>query len=182
MLRDQSQRRRRIDPAVVERAPADNPGDAVRLMRFERRNIGKRGNSAGGDNRNSDLSRQIGHYRRVDTCERPIARNVGVNNSRHSAILEAPGHLDCADPRCLGPPLNRDASVARIDGDANRTRMIGGGMPHELGVAQGCGAEHDAPMPSASQSSIAASVADAAAELDAQIDRGADRPHHRARR
>ena len=52
---------------------------------------------------------------------------------------------------------------------------VGGGAPHQFGVARGCGTQHDAINPERQPVLDCGAVADAATELDAQIDGTADR-------
>ena len=58
--------------------------------------------------------------------------------------------------------------------------MIGGGVPHELGIAQRRGAEHDTVDAERQPLFDRGAVADAAAQLDPQIDRAADLCHRPA--
>ena len=75
--------------------------------------------------------------------------------------------------------LDCDAALARIDGDGNSARMIGGGMPHEVGIAPGGSAEHDTVDAECEPIFDCFPVPDPAAELDAQIDSRTDRLHRR---
>src|SRR5262249_3998142 len=85
--------------------------------------------------------------------------------------------FDNSDLARLGPARGRCFAVARIDCDGNRPWMIGGCPAHELGVAQGRGAEHDAVDAEFEPMFDRRPVSDPAAELDAQVDGSADRDH-----
>jgi len=149
-------------------------------MRLERGDVGERGNSARGDDRNADPARQIGRCRGIDTTERSVASNIGMDDRRHTAILEAVGEFDNPDFSRLGPAGDRDAPAAGVDRDDDQLRIIGGGAPNQFGVAQCRGSEHDAVDPEAQPALDRVKVSNAASQLDAQPDGIADRGNRRA--
>ena len=112
---------------------------------------------------------------RVDPGKRPVARDVGVDDRRHAAILEAAGELDDPDLRRLAQPSTATRPSRASMPTTIAPGMIGGGAAHQLRVAQRGGAEHDAVDAERQPAFDRVAVADAAAELDPQIDRVADR-------
>ena len=121
------------------------------------------------------MPREIGDRPRVDPRESPVARDIGIDQGGHAAILEPAGEFDDADLRCFGPALDRGVPVARVDADGDCPGVVRSGAAHQIGIAQGGGAEHDAVDAERQPLVDRAAVADAAAELHSQIDRGADR-------
>ena len=144
-------------------------------MGRERRDIGRRGDAARGDDGDADLACKGGGRRRIDPGQRAVAGDVGVDDRRDLGIGEALSEFDGTDIAGLGPAFDRDAPVARVDADDDAAGKLARRLPHQLRIAQRGGAEHD-PVDAESEPVIdRGAVADAAAELDAQIDRLADR-------
>ena len=144
----------------------------------ERRDVGERGDAARGDDRQPDL--------RARTPRSPLrrcrsARRRGRCRCRRSP---RPRHRRSAAPSStapiiagLGPALDRDPAVARVDADDDAAGKFARGAPHQFRIAQRGGAEHD-PVDAETEPVIdRGAVADAAAELDA-----ADRPRARIAR
>src|SRR5581483_2296347 len=116
----------------------------------------------------------------VDTAERAVARDVGIDDRGDAGIGKAMRQLDRADLALLGPALDRDLAAATVDADDDPPGMGGGGAPDQIGLAQRRGAEHDAVDAEIEPGGDRGGVADAAAELDFDADGAADRPHRRA--
>ena len=123
-LRQQSQRCLQVDAAVIERPATDNPGDAFGRMSLQRRYVRERGDPAGSDDRYPDLVREAGDCSCIDTGECSVARNIGMDDCRYAAILEAACELDSRDLGRLRPALDGNSPVAGIDGNGNCPRGV----------------------------------------------------------
>ena len=108
---------------------------------------------------------KLGDRLGVDADQRAVAGDVGGDDRRDAGIVEAMRELDDADLAGLGPALDRDLAVARVDADDDAAGIILRRPPHQLGIAQRRGAEHHAVDAEIEPVLDRGAVADAAAEL-----------------
>ena len=112
----------------------------------------------------------------IDAAQRAVAVDVGVDDGRDPGIVEAQREVERADLAGLGPALDRDPAVARIDADGDPAGKSPAGRPHQVGFAQRHGAEdHPVDARARARPRWSPTVADAAAELDRNLDRAQDR-------
>jgi hypothetical protein len=57
--------------------------------------------------------------RDIHALQHAVARNIGENDRRDAGIFESPREIGCRKCRCLGPALDRNHAVARIDADCD---------------------------------------------------------------
>ena len=76
-----------------------------------------------------------------------VAASAGhkLADRRHAGVLEAPPEIVCGKRRGLGPALDRDEPVARVDADGHLSGIRPRGLAHEVGIAHGGGADEAAP-------------------------------------
>src|ERR1700732_2391500 len=109
----------RVEPAIVERASRDRAGELSRARLEQRLDVFDRGQSAGRDYRRADRFCERKRSLEIKALEQAIARNVSVNDRRHSGVFEALRKLGGCEIRRTGPPFNRDPAVAGIEADGN---------------------------------------------------------------
>src|ERR1700680_3752297 len=78
-----------LEPAIVERASRNRAGELSRARLEQRLDVLDRGQSAGCDYRRADRFCERQRSLEIKALEQAIARNVSVNDRRHSGILEA---------------------------------------------------------------------------------------------
>ena len=181
-------------PGVGERtAPAPRAGRAAR-----RRARGRRSRRRGGRSRAPCRRAHVARSRRappdamtgivrasrerhravdIEAGERAVARNVGVDDRGNARILEAPAEIERGDVRGLGPALDRDPAVARIDADRDPVREHSPRLAHEVGIAHRGGADDDATDARFQPAANRPHVAHPAAELHLRRQPGKNAPH-----
>src|SRR5580693_7353425 len=89
----QRQRRRRIEPAVVERAAGDGTLQFLRAGLQQCTHVIERGEAARGDDRYGDLLGQRDRRIEIEALEHAVARDVGIDDGRDAGVLEATGEF-----------------------------------------------------------------------------------------
>src|ERR1700733_3057265 len=141
---NEPQRRRRVEPAIVECAADDGPFEFFRPRLKKCAHILKRGEPAGGDDRDRH---RVGNGDRgieVEALEHAVAHDVSVDDGGDAGVLETLGNGERRELGGLGPAFDRDFAVACIeaDGDAPRKRLRC--FLHQFWIAHSSSADDDA--------------------------------------
>ena len=171
-----------VEPPLVERPPRDRPVER-RAALLQRPQVGRceatppeaitgtataRASAAVAGDVRARPSPRRGRCRCRRSRPRPRPRTRRARSTR-------------VDVGRLGPALDRDPAVARVDADRDPPGMRARRRPHQAGVAQRGGAEdHPRDARAPASASMRRAVADAAAELHRHRDRGEDRLDRRA--
>src|SRR5438093_735884 len=102
----------------------------------------------------------------VDALQRPIDRDVRVDDDRDALDREPLHEIDRADLGGLGPARRHDHAVARVDGDGEPISVAIHESTDELGILDGCGPDDDARGARLGEALGGVEVADPAARLD----------------
>ena len=100
-----------------------------------------------------------------------VARHVGVDDRGNPGILETAGNIERRQFRTLGPALDRDLTVARIETDRDLARKFLRRLFHQFRIAHRGGTDDDAVDALLQPALDGRHVADAATKLHALSDR-----------
>ena len=115
--------------------------------------------------------------RRGDALQRPVARDVGMDDRGSAGVFEPPRQLQRLHVDRLGPAFHRDPPVARVDADRDTAGEGPAGLAHQVGIAHRHGTQDHAADAAREPRLDRRHVPDAAAELNREIDRLEDRAH-----
>ena len=115
----------------------------------------------------------------VGALQRPVPRDVGVDEPTHAPRLHVERQVDRVDAGARLPALRHHLALARVDAhhDAARPEPPDG-LAHEVRVADGRGAQHDAVDAQVEHRLDVVEGPDAAADLDGDVQRRRDASDH----
>ena len=168
----QGQRRARIKPAVIERAPDDRAGEAGAIGLDQPPDVLDRGEAARGDDRNLELVGERDRAFDVEAGERAVARDVGVDDRRDARVLEPAREIESRHVRGLRPAFDGDDALAGVNADGDPARIEARRLAHEIWIAHRRGSDDDPGDAALKPAAHRLHVADSAAELQLHCDAG----------
>src|SRR5690606_2247152 len=153
------------EASVVERAAGNRALDAGAIGGDELLQVVDGGKAAGRDDWNGD---RVGERdRRVDvqSAERAVSVDVGVDDRGDARILEAARHVEHGEVRHIRPAFGRHAAALRIEADGDAAGKFPAGFDHEVRVLHRRRADDDAADAFLEPHLDGGEVADAAAKL-----------------
>ena len=121
--------RRRIEPPVIERAAGDRAFELLRARLEHRLHVVDRGEAARAITGIEIASASAIVASQLMPLQHAVARDVGVDDRGDAGVLEAPRDVERGQLRRLGPALDRDLAVARIEADRDRAWDISSPLP-----------------------------------------------------
>jgi len=171
---DKRQRRRGIEPAVVERAARDGTGELARPRLQQRLHIVDRRETARRNHRNGDAVGERDGGVEIEALEQAVAGNIGVDDRGDAGVGKAARHVVGRKLGRFRPAGDRDPAVARVEPDRDPAGIALRRALHERRVAHRRGADDDAPHAFGEPRLDGRHIADAAAELHRDIHDGQD--------
>ena len=114
---DKRQRRRGIEPAVVERAARDGTGELARPRLQQRLHIVDRRETARRNHRNGDAVGERDGGVEIEALEQAVAGNIGVDDRGDAGVGKAARHVVGRKLGRFRPAGDRDPAVARVEPD-----------------------------------------------------------------
>src|SRR5581483_3362064 len=171
---DERQRRRRIQPPVVERAAGDGAFEFLGARIEQRFDVVERSKPAGGDHRNRYRLRERDGGVEIETLQHAVAGNVRIDDGGDAGVLEAPRDVERRNFRALRPALDRHCAIARVQSHGHAAGIIARGLLDEGRIAHRGSADDDAGDALFEPGFDCRGVAYAAAKLDRNADRFED--------
>src|SRR5579871_581851 len=165
----------RIEPAVIKRAAGDGAFEFFRARLQQRLHVVDGREAAGRDHRNGNALGERNRRIQIEALHHAVALDIGVDDGGDALVLEHARELHRLELGFLGPAGNRDLARPRVDAHRDLAGKFLRRGPHEIRIAHGGGADHDAGDALGEPAFDRRDVADAAAELHRNLDRLADR-------
>ena len=162
----EGERLARIEATVVERTAGDRAGEPGTVGRGQPQDILDRRQTAAGYDGDRQRVGECDGAGYVQAGEGAVTRDVGVDDRRHSYVLEPASDVECGDVRGPRPALDSDAPVAGVDADGDPSRIEARRFANELRITNRSRAYDDAGHSVLEPAPHRLHVPNAAAELD----------------